>query len=174
MTPRAVRAGAGVRERVAAVTGDMTLSRRTVLALGGTAVAGFALAACSADEPAPDATADADIALRQSVAEGEQRLIALYDATIAGIAEGELRMTLQMLRDQHAEHAAAIAPDVAPAQIAGSTPTVADLQALERAAANARRDACVAATDAELARVLALIAASEAAHVPALGQAVSA
>lgn len=152
----------------------MMLSRRAILALGGTAVAGAALAACSADEQAPDATVDADAALRQSVAEDEQRLIALYDGTIAVVAEGELRTTLQLLRNQHAEHAAAVAPDVAPTQIAGSTPTVADLQALERAAAAARRDACVAATDTELARVLALIAASEAAHVPMLTEAVSA
>ena len=152
----------------------MTLSRRALIALGGATIAGTALAACSSDEPAPDATTDADAALRQSVAEDEQRLIALYDATIAVIAEGELRTLLQTLRDQHAEHAAEIAPDVAAAQIAGSTPTVADLQALEQAASVARREACVAATDAELARVLAFIGAAEAAHVPALRQAVSA
>ena len=158
-----------VRERVRDV-----ISRRGLFAASAAALAGASLAACSAAEPAPDATTDADAALRQSVAEDEQRLIALYDGTIAVVAEGELRATLQLLRDQHAEHAAAVAPDVAPAQIAGSTPTVADLQALERAAAAARRDACVAATDTELARVLALIAASEAAHVPALTEAVRA
>ena len=164
------------RVRDVASTGDLTLShwtlsRRAMLA-GTVVVAGTALAACSSDEPAPDATADADAALRQSVAEDEQRLIALYDATIAVVDEGPLRTTLQTLRDQHAEHAATIAPEVGPAQVAGGVPTIADLQALERAAASARRDACVAATDAELARVLTFIGAAEAAHVPALTQAV--
>ena len=45
---------------------------------------------------------------------------------------------------------------------------IAVLADAERAAAKARRASCVAATDQELARIVALIAASEASHAPAL------
>ena len=45
---------------------------------------------------------------------------------------------------------------------------IANLMAAEREAARSRIRACVAADDAELARLLTFIGASEASHVPAL------
>ncbi|MBU6245779.1 MAG: hypothetical protein KGP12_11250 [Actinomycetales bacterium] len=151
------------------------LGRRGFLA-GAAALAGsMALAACSSASPtSADADADA-IAVRAQVADAEAALIAQYATTVAAFPE--LAAGLQPILREHQAHLAAMGTGLAtdastpvgqpPATAAQALIALADA---ERTAAQQRREACVAASDGELARILALIAASEAAHVPALGE----
>lgn len=108
--------------------------------------------------------------MRSEVAAGEQALIAQYKATIAAFPQ--LATSLTPIMEQHQAHLTAIAITAPSAVAATSAPTPrAALTALvdaERAGALARADSCRAATNADLARTLAFIAASEASHVPAL------
>lgn len=149
------------------------LGRRGFLA-GAAALAGsMALAACSSASPT-SANSDTDT-VRAQVAAAEGALVALYATTVAAFPE--LAAGLQPIMREHQAHLAAMGTGLATdaATPAGQPPATA-AQALialadaERRAAQQRREACVAASDDELARILALIAASEAAHVPALGE----
>lgn len=143
------------------------VSRRALILGSGAAALG--LAACSNDSPAPAAsTTPADVdSTRHEVATSEQALIDLYAAAIA--TNPTVADQLQVIADQHADHLAALgvaAQPASPAPTAGTS--LADLRDAERQAARQRRTACVASSDGELARTLALIAASEASHVAAL------
>ena len=168
------------------------MRRRTLLGLGGLSLVGVAavpLSGCtSGTNPSPtdtstagptdpvDPTADVDIALREGVAREEGDLIARYEATIT--AHPALADRLRPLAAQHREHRAALRGDAAdtddqtispPAVSADAATALADLAAQERAAADSRTTACVDASGHTTARLLALIAASEASHAEALG-----
>lgn len=146
------------------------LTRRRLLLAAGAAAA-LGAAGCSSTSEGTDATgaADADVLLAD-VATDEQGLIARYDAAIAAFPG--MAAPLRAIRDQHADHLAALGtrPRAVPSAGAPATPdgAIAGLRDAERQAARARRAACVAADDTQVARLLALIAASEASHVPAL------
>lgn len=137
-----------------------------------------AVAACSSGAiPVADvpATAEPTPELSSEVAAAEADLIARYDAVIATLAEGSdrVRSTLEAIRMQHAEHLSALGGAPTGASVAGAeavvgSPAIAALVDAERQAAKARIGSCVEASDPELARTLAFIAASEASHVPVL------
>lgn len=96
--------------------------------------------------------------------------MAAYDAAITAFPE--LAASLTTIRGQHADHLAAMADEGAEPP-AASAPASAEaaitaLRAAEQQAARERRTSCVAAGDPELARMLALIAASEQSHAAAL------
>lgn len=147
------------------------LTRRALI--GGSALVGASLviAGCSpnpspepTDTPAP--TEDPDAQVRADVAAAEAALIALYDAVIA--AHPALASDLTAVRDEHAAHAEAmgVAPSPVSAPAVGSrTEALAALTDAEQQAIAQRTAACEAASGADLARVTALIAASEAGHV---------
>ncbi len=143
------------------------LTRRAALAL----LAGATVAACSSGGNSDEATAtsDPDAGIREQVAGQEWSLVALYDAVIA--AQPALAGELAALRQQHVDHANALGSASAPPASA-SPPTVssspeaarATLLDAEAAAVRERTQACQAAVGTEPARLLALIAASEAGH----------
>ena len=116
------------------------------------------------DSPSP--TADVDAQVRVSVADGEAQLIALYDAVLA--AHQGLAADLEPLRAEHIAHADAVAATptpAGPAPTVGSRPqALAALIEAEQQAVAQRTGACEASTAADLARTVALIAASEAGH----------
>ncbi len=148
------------------------LTRRALL--GGSAVVGASLvmtAACTSSiEPPPESTAapepDPDARIREEVAGQEAALIAVYDATIA--AHPGLADALRGIREEHAAHAEAMGPPVsgaAPPQVpATRAGAITALVEAEQQAIALRTSACEAAAGADLARVTALIAASEAGH----------
>ena len=146
---------------------DQVISRRAVL-ITATGIAGAGvLTACGAGSETSAVAADP---VSAEAAGAEQSLIAQYQAFITAFPE--LAADLTPLLDQHADHAKAIgvkaSATAAPVAAADARTAIAVLAEAERAAAKARRATCVAATSPELARILALIAASEASHVPAL------
>lgn len=165
------------------MTPPSALTRREgliALALGSLALPLAGVAGCSSgpssDTPSTSTdalpTVPAELAAR--VAAEEQALIARYDAALAslesdGAADAGTVRLLTSIRDQHVAHREALggAGD-APAGTAPSTVTVSGLIDLERAAARSRVRSCVEADDPSLARLLSLIAASEASHLPAL------
>lgn len=146
--------------------------RQGLTALAILGPVGF-LAACSSDsEPDPAEPTALPATVSTGVAAQEQELVAMYDAAIA--AYPEVASALQVIRDQHLEHAMALdatsSPSPSPtAEVAESVDAaLVSLVKAERRAMRQRIDACVEAQEAGLARTLAFIAASEAAHVPAL------
>jgi hypothetical protein len=152
--------------------------RDGLIALGLLAPAAL-LAACTGGDAAPDATSSAvptesPEGLAAAVAEQEAELVARYEAALAALAGADsgLRSLLTAIRDQHAAHRDALggtsATPEAPAQPTAASAVIAELVAAEREATRDRISACVESADAELTRLLSLIAASEAAHVPAL------
>lgn len=154
------------------------LSRRRALgALALLTPIGLVAACTSAGDAAPDATATpSSPGLAEEVAAAEQDLVGRYDIAIAAFPA--LAAPLGALREEHAQHAAALSPAASPRPRATSTPVdpvpegqnavLSSLIAAEREAMKERIAACVAAEDAELARTLAFIGASEGSHVPAL------
>jgi hypothetical protein len=162
---------AGVRRSFAPPVAQAdSVSRRAVLGASAALMAGI-LAACSSDpQPGPTdsqtAAPDVDDQVRASVLEDEATLITLYDAVIA--AHPSLAEGLTPLREQHVAHAAAMSgaslpPEAAP--VVGSQPqALAALIEAEKQAIGQRTAACEAAAGEDLARTLALIAASEAGH----------
>ncbi len=159
--------------------GPRGLTRREgLVALALLAPAGILVGCTGSTEPPPgSATASAPPAdLAADVAAEESALIATYDALLSGVPGLDEAATalLGLIRDQHAQHLEALggsgAQPPASAAPTAATPAaaVASLIAAEREAARSRIRACVAADDAELARLLTFIGASEAAHVPAL------
>ena len=149
------------------------VERRTVLIGAGALGLGESLAACangdsaSTSTPAPPESAGPpQDQVRRDVATAERALIAAYDAVIAAFPD--LTPSLAAIRSQHDDHLRAMAADgdePAPAAApASAAQGIAELRAAEQQAARDRRSSCVAATDADLARVLALIAASEQSH----------
>jgi len=163
------------------------VDRRSFLVLSATAL-GLAGCTSDADEPAPAPTApsapepipapDPDADLRARVAASELALIAAYRSAIAEFPRRADE--LQRFLDQHADHLARVAPDMAlPAAPSGSaTPSAApsaspdagpavslqDLADAESAAQAQHVVACDSAQNPALARDLCLMAASEAQH----------
>jgi hypothetical protein len=124
----------------------------------------------SASDSAPGTTVEAGSA----EAVDEARLIARYDAVLSApdaVPAAALAL-LTSIRDQHIAHRDALggaSPAPAPADPAGTwQAALADLVDAERVASKSRIRACVESADPETARLLTLIGASEAAHVPAL------
>lgn len=162
--------------------GSAEVSRRAVLSL---ATAVPLLAACTAGgdtspttspPPSPTPTeGPVDDGLLLRVVDAETVLLARYGATIA--AHPSLSTSLTVISEQHREHLRALAPtEESPPDAFGPVPqdpaaAVAELIAAERAAAEERTTACEEAADIDLARLLALIAASEAGHAEALSTA---
>lgn len=148
------------------------LTRRDVLAAGlsmsGTALLGAC--AASAPESASEPPPGGDDVLRRDVAAAEQALIRQYEAAIASASDA-LAPLLTRIRDEHVEHLTSMGGTVTSATPFAAPGTVDALRAAERDAARMRRTAAVAAADGELARLLALIAASEAGHAVALREA---
>lgn len=162
------------------LAGRRRLTRREgLLALALLAPAGLIASCTGSTEPPPgSATASALPAdLAAEVAAEEAALIARYDAVLAagpGLGE-ETTALLALIRDQHVQHLDALGGTgtAVPATAGASSPAtqdaaITDLIAAEREAARSRIRACVAADDADLARLLTFIGASEASHVPAL------
>lgn len=142
-------------------------------ASGAALVAGCT--ASSGDKPA----GSPDDGVRSAVAASELALIAQYQAAIAAFPD--LGASLVAILEQHRAHLAVVAPGEASSQDAAAPTAAAPaatsagqmvgaLAEAERVASQERRQACREAADPELARILAFIAASEASHVPALGQ----
>lgn len=159
------------RPQQPAVEREVRLTRRALM--GGSALIGASLviAGCSpspspgpTDTPAP--TEDPDTQVRADVAAAEVALIALYDAVIA--AHPALASDLTAVRDEHAAHAEAMSvaatPATAPA-VGSRAEALAALTDAEQQAIAQRTAACESASGTDLARVTALIAASEAGHV---------
>ena len=167
-------------------TGPRLLTRRQGLGLLATAVPLGLIAACGNEDSATPPTAlpqaSQPPSLAQQVAAEEAGIIALYDAALAALPPDDARPLLLAIRDEHEQHRAALAAEASPGSTAsgdeaagdsvGGIPdgdiSVAMLVDAERAAVKNRIRACAETQDAELARVLALIGASEAGHVPAL------
>lgn len=161
------------------------MDRRAFLSLG--AVVGVTgLAGCTGRaEPGPPSASprpSGDDALRRAAVDSEAALVALYRDAIAE-SPGELGAALTVLRDQHVEHGARLRPGsaLAPTPEAGSSTgtgaseaprtsrqILTSLLAAERAAVRQRQEACDRAETPDLARVLALVAASEAQHAAVL------
>jgi hypothetical protein len=146
----------------------------------------------STTQPTP--VEDVDNPLRTSTQAHELALISLYDQAIS--LYPQLAGQLRPLADQHRQHFEALAvpgatPESTPDPDTSGSPTSSDtalpgdalslpandasgalaaLTAAERVAADQRTDACVDAQSVTLARVLALIAASEASHAEALSR----
>jgi hypothetical protein len=152
--------------------------REGLLALALLAPAGLLAACTGSAEPTPGSTAASapPVDLAAEVAAEESALIASYDAVLAaatGLGD-EAFALLALIRDQHRQHLDALggidspSPSVASAAPSTAAAAVGSLIDAERAAARSRIRACVAAEDADLARLLTFIGASEASHVPAL------
>jgi len=151
------------------------MTRRTALAL----LAGAGLAACTSggDSVADTSpTVDPDAGTRAEVVAQEWALVALYDAALAAPSGRADELTL--LREQHIEHARALGSTPAtPTPSASASvppvPSAQDLAAAEADAARRRVNACSRAVEPELARLLALVGASEAGHAAFLKAAFS-
>lgn len=148
--------------------------RQSLAALGLIGPVGLLAACSSSDEASPTATLGTEpepIAPDATVAAEEALLIAHYDAVLQALPETqtETRSALSALREQHVAHREALGGGGEPAlDDLPEDPSITSLTAAEKAASKARIRACAEASDPELARTLAFIAASEASHVPAL------
>ncbi|MDX6286835.1 MAG: hypothetical protein QOG53_2320 [Frankiales bacterium] len=159
----------GIAEHARAMLARVSwlVSRRGVLRAG---LAVPVVAACQrerrrAEPPVPGA-AHLDTALAD-----EDRLLAAYDQALA--SPTAKTRSLQRLRDDHAEHRAAlvaagarVVPSPTPTGPPASTPRP-QLAAMERAASAARLESCLAAPRS-LAPLFGSLAASEAAHAVSL------
>ncbi len=149
-------------------------------------------------DPSPDASTDADNAIRVRTAASETDLVRLYDATIAAhpslaarlaplrtqhaehlVFIGPYTEPTPQSRDASASGVPSSSPSVAPSSSPSDVPSsgavpptpAAALRALvqaERSAAATRVDDCVAASNGDLADMLARIGGSEAQHAAAL------
>lgn len=144
----------------------MHLTRREILALGAAVTAAGAVAGCSSE---PTATPSAPQPEPRTVPDLE--LIALYAAVRRTYPD--LGTALAEIEEQHRAHVAALGePDTSTelAVTVAATKRAALEQCMvaERRAADLHEAACLNSDDPTLARLLAVIAASEASHVPAL------
>lgn len=159
------------RPETPAAPREARLTRRALI--GGSALVGASLlvSACSSSPSpgpteSPQPTADPDAQVRADVAAAEASLIALYDAVIA--AHPGLAGDLAAIRDEHAAHAEAMGLPVSAAAapaVGSRAQALAAVTAAEQQAIAQRTAACEATSGADLARITALIAASEAGHV---------
>lgn len=150
------------------MTQGSQLTRRHLLLGALTGVALVSATGCSEETEPVSLAADP---VRLEALGAELDLIAVYEASIA--AQPDLAPTLTVILEQHREHARALevqdaeAPTPAP-RGAATAVDLNGLRDLERRAAGLRAGACVRAGNPELARLLALIGASEAQHVAVL------
>ena len=155
------------------------LSRRALLvglAVGSTAV----VTGCTTNDDSvpvdPTSSAaepDNDLAVAESVVVNEIALVAMYEQVIASTDNNASTLALlSEIANQHRLHAQAMPTTYAPPAPSPpmNRPTIDDLIAAERNAADQRTSSCMEATAENLTRSLALIAASEASHVQALSQ----
>ncbi len=145
------------------------------LGLGSLGLVSSGLVGCSGQGESDGAvitTTDAGAAIREEVIGAEAALVARYSQAIAALPD--LTGALTPIREQHLAHALAMGasnadsgalPDPQPST---ATEILQGLIEAERQAVGARTASCVGAPEIELARVLALIAASEASHLPYL------
>ncbi|HLZ37238.1 MAG TPA: hypothetical protein VKP64_05670 [Mycobacteriales bacterium] len=107
---------------------------------------------------------DRDAAVRARTVAAERALLTAYDAVLATHPDPGGR--LARLREDHAAHLAALGAVVSHSPSPGgmSAPPFPHLLSLERRAAADRVTDCLAASDPDLARLLASVAACEAAH----------
>ena len=147
--------------------------RQGLTALAVLGPVGLFTACSSGAAPTESTAAPSPATVSSAVAAQERELVALYDAVIA--AHPELASALQVIADQHREHAVALEDGGDEAATASVSPAPAEAQAAlatliaaERRAMRQRVDACVEADAPGLARTLAYIAASEGSHVAAL------
>lgn len=158
------------------VVSDLLLTRRQGLTAAAVLLGAGVLAACSSGDGSTTTATAAPTAANPlaPTLTDEAALIALYDQSIAALPD--LAKFLQPIRDQHAEHLSALggsaeqqASATASSTLAADpTAAIATLIEAERSASKQRIDASLDATDAQTVRTLVYIAASEAAHVPAL------
>lgn len=159
--------------------GDRLLTRRRGLVLLTVLGPIGLLAACSSESVSTPTVSASDAAAAtpgpaSDVAAEERQLIALYDATISELPAGPSpeRTLLERIRGEHAAHLSALTDASGPTEesvdLATAPVSLRDLIGAERRATRSRVSACVETSDPELARVLALIGASEAGHVAAL------
>jgi len=157
------------------------VGRRALLA--GAAL--LPLAACTT-EPAPPPPPDPDDLLRGAAAERERALLAEYDRLLAALPA--LTTRLRPLRAEHGEHLLALtgpppsgsptptpSPTATPLPLPPEVPpppttaqALAALLAVEQAAAGSHTADALAASDRDLAGLLASLAASESSHAVAL------
>ncbi|MGW4651572.1 ferritin-like domain-containing protein [Kitasatospora sp. NPDC004289] len=163
-----------------------SLTRRSLLALGALTGASLLVCGCT-DEDGPAAEQrqreDADRPVRAKAVADTDRLLAGYDAVAA--SAGAQAEQVKALRAEVAEHRAVLAAGLSgggsaaptaqavPASPAasggdGAVGSVAQLAAAERTTAQARL-AQLAGASPELAKLLAVVAASGAVHAAALG-----
>jgi len=155
------------------MTGNPTVSRRTLIAATGTTVGAvgiFAVAGCSNDESGRSEQAvRRDETVRRESLASELRLIANYEAAItAGGPDVEL---LAQIADQHRQHAELLRDGsvaTTPIPVVPTVPTTAELADLEHEAAGLRAGASVRAGGGELAAALCWIGCSEAQHAAVL------
>jgi hypothetical protein len=140
------------------------------LTLGAAVAAGGLAAACSSSdsqtfspsEPEPNLLATPDL-----------ELIALYTAVRRSYPA--LDAPLKEIEDQHVAHVVALGGEVPvePIDVAVAGTSAAAIEQCilaERRAADLHQEACLRGTDPTQVRLLALLSASEASHVPALAR----
>lgn len=160
-------------------TGAFLITRRRGLGLLAATLPMGLLTACgdatSTSAPATTREATTGPTLTQRVTADEAALVALYDAALQVLSanDGPLRPLLETIRDQHAQHLAALNTDgvevpQTPGPVSSDGVPVSALIEAELAAAKRRIRDCTEAQDPGLARLLAFMGASEASHVPAL------
>ncbi|WP_405019395.1 ferritin-like domain-containing protein [Kitasatospora sp. NBC_00070] len=158
----------------------LSLTRRSLLLLGALSSAPLLLCGCTDEDGPTEAErkkADADLPLRGRAVADTDRLLAGYDAVLAGPGAAQADR-LRALRAEVAEHRTALATGLptgptTPTAAASGTPTgpatsVAELAAAERSTAGARL-ADLTAASPELAKLLAAVSAAGALHAAALG-----
>jgi hypothetical protein len=152
------------------MSGDRGLSRRALL--GGTLA--IAVAACTGRRPAgrPTPAPDPDAARLAAAIDGENALIAAYDAA-APAAGADARYVASLLA-AHQEHLAALQKAAGAAPLPPSSspstssptpaPTENQLRAAERGSSRQLADSAVSARDGAVAALLASIAAGHAVY----------
>ena len=161
--------------------GTLGITRRQgLIALAVVGSMGMLAACTTTEEPGPpsgsgsSAEPSSGDALAARVAADEAALIARYDSILAArpAIDPAAAALLAAIRDEHVQHRDALGGTAAPSSpapaISSASAGLSELPRAERQASRSRVRACEDAQEPELARLLAFIAASEAAHVPAL------
>lgn len=158
-----------------------TASRRTVLrAAGGALVVSGSglLGACTGGTPTPGPhpsdtpSPDVDEAARRAAASTEQALADSAGATAAALRSNAAGPLLTLAASAHQAHAAALLEGLSPSTgvtpSASSRPTTATKLAAAQTAASGRHRAALPEVSGSLARLLACVAASDAAFAATL------
>jgi hypothetical protein len=148
-------------------------SRRALLVGAGAIGAALVVSSCGADSPGPVALESDPAAPTDVQSESELRLLALYAAVAQAFPD--LGQALAPIADQHREHARELGQRTEASGASLQVPAT-RRQALrllidaEERATRERQDGCATESSPERVRVLTLIAASEASHVPELNR----